>query len=77
MKTRGHERRAPVATHVKPQPGAHRRVQVQLDDGRWVEGILQYGREVHGVWSWFVRCDAGSGLTRLGWYEEPRIWSVE
>ena len=52
-------------------------MQVQLDDGRWVDGILQHGREAEGVWSWFVRCDAGSGVTRLDWFSEPRIWSVE
>ncbi len=60
-----------------PRPEVRRGVQVQLDDGRWVDGILHAGREVEGVWSWFVRCDADPGVTRLGWFQEPRIWSVE
>ena len=56
---------------------APRDVSLQLNDGRWVSGILQYGREVEGVWSWFVRYDDGYGVTRLDWFQEPRIWSVE
>ena len=66
-----------VVTHSKPRPEGPRGVHLHLDDGRRVDGILQYGREVEGAWSWFVRYDDGGGVTRLDWFEEPRIWSVE
>ena len=66
-----------MVTHSKPRPEGPRGVHLHLDDGRRVDGILQYGPEVEGAWSWFVRYDDGGGVTRLDWFQEPRIWSVE
>lgn len=60
-------------TYVEPDGHEHQPVQVQLDDGTWVEGSLEAHRKVEGVWSSCVRYSLGTGDTQLGWFEEPRI----
>jgi hypothetical protein len=60
-------------TYVQLEGHEHRPVEVQLDDGTWLEGYLEAYRQVEGVWSGFVRYGLGPGKTHLGWFEEPRI----
>lgn len=41
-------------------------VQVQLDDGRWVDGWLEAQRKVEGVWSGYVLYTPAPAETYLG-----------
>jgi hypothetical protein len=63
-------------SYVQLDPGEHRPVQVQLDDGRWVDGWLEAQRKVEGVWSAFVRYSTAPSETYLGWFEEGRVRAV-
>jgi len=60
-------------TYVDLGPDEHRRVQVRLDDGIWVDGELESYRKVEGVWSGQVRYHLGADEPRLEWFEEGRI----
>ncbi|WP_148576064.1 hypothetical protein [Nocardioides caldifontis] len=62
-------------TYVDLRPDNVRPVQVQLDDGLWVEGTLEVERKVEGVWQGWVRYTVAVSETYVGWFEEPRIRS--
>ncbi len=49
-------------TYVDLRPDDVRPVQVQLDDGIWVDGMLEAERKVEGVWQgWVPRIRAAAG----------------
>lgn len=60
-------------TYVQLEDHEHQPVEVRLDDGIWVAGVLETYRQVEGVWSGYVRYTVAAGDTRHGWFEEPRI----
>jgi hypothetical protein len=63
-------------TYVQPNGsprGWSMLVEVQLHNGRWVEGWLEAYCKVQGVWSGFVRYTLAPDATHLGWFEEERI----
>ena len=60
-------------TYVELGPDDHQHVQVRLDDGIWVDGLLQSYRKVEGVWSGQVSFTLTAGDTRCEWFEEGRI----
>ena len=64
-------------TYVELEPDEHQHVQVRLDDGIWVDGVLETYRKVEGVWSGQVRFTLSAGDTRLEWFEEGRIRGAE
>jgi hypothetical protein len=63
-------------TYVDLRPDNVRPVQVQLDDGLWVDGMLVAERKVEGVWQGSVRYTLDSSEPFTGWFEEPRIRPV-
>ena len=60
-------------TYIDLRPDNVRPVQVRLDDGLWVDGMLEAERKVEGVWQGWVRYSTGLSDTYIGWFEEPRI----
>ena len=60
-------------TYVELEPDDHQHVQVRLDDGIWVDGILDRYRKVEGVWSGQVTFTLTADDTRSEWFEEGRI----
>lgn len=58
-------------------PDEHRHVQVRLDDGIRLDGVLETYRKVEGVGSGRVRFTLAAGDTRLEWFEEGRIRGAE
>lgn len=60
-------------TYLQLDGHEHQPVQVRLDDGIWVDGVLEAYRKAEGVWSGYVRYSLVPGDTQLGWFEEPRI----
>lgn len=64
-------------TYVELGPDERQHVQVQLDDGIWLDGTLETYRKVEGVWSGQVRFTLTQGDTRLEWFEAGRIRGAE
>ena len=56
-------------TYVDLRPDNVRVVQVQLDDGIWVEAELEAYRKLEGVWAGSVRYTLGISQTYVGWFE--------
>ena len=62
-------------TYLDLRPDNVRPVQVQLEDGLWVDGWVEAERKVEGVWQGWVRYSVTREHTEtfIGWFEEPRI----
>ena len=60
-------------TYVELGPDDHQHVQVRLDDGIWVDGLLETYRKVEGVWSGQVSFALADDDTHREWFEEGRI----
>jgi len=60
-------------TYLDLRPDNVRPVQVRLDDGIWVDGMLEAERKVEGVWQGWVRYTLNGSESYIGWFEEPRI----